>query len=148
MQKLEEMLHSSQIVAGGFYGDDRRALEEIIDSDVAAVTALGLTVGQIAERMKDITRKAAAGLGMWVDLPDGKRALVDEAKGSLICPWPDDEFTCRKRVTTLEETASGKTVLWTDLSIHLIEQHGFFEGKGSPFRIEPDHLVELLFKAG
>jgi hypothetical protein len=145
MQQLEEMLHSSQIVAGGFYGDDRRSLDEIIDHDTAEVTALGLTIGQVAERMREITRQATAGLGMWVDLSDGKRAVIDEAKGSLICPWPDDEFTCRKRVTTLEDPATGHSVLWTDLSIHLIDQHGFFEGKGSAFRIEPDHLIRMLF---
>lgn len=144
MQRLEEMLHSSQVVAGGFFGSDTRDLQEIIDRDKAAVAARGLTVEELAEKMRAVTRAAVAGLGMWVDIPGGLQARVDEAKGTLICPWPDDEFTCSKRVTTLENESSGEKIMWTDLSIHLIAEHGFFEGKGCAFRIEPDQLIDLL----
>jgi hypothetical protein len=143
-QQLEDMLHSSQIVSGGFYGDDPRDLSEIIDRDDAEVAALGTTLGELAVKMRAITAEATRGLGLWVDLPGGKRAKIDEAKGQLICPWPDDEFRCNKRVTTLENETTGETVFWTDLSIHLIEAHGFFEGRGSVFRIEPGHLIRLL----
>jgi hypothetical protein len=30
------------------------------------------------------------------------------------------------------------------MHIHLIDSHGFYEGKGSPFRLEPAALVEIL----
>ncbi len=33
---------------------------------------------------------------------------------------------------------------WTDLSIHLIETHAFFQGKGSAFRLEPAELAAFL----
>jgi hypothetical protein len=36
-------------------------------------------------------------------------------------------------------------IRWSDLSLHFIEAHGFFQGKGSPFRLEPRGLVEALF---
>jgi hypothetical protein len=36
-------------------------------------------------------------------------------------------------------------VQWSDLSIHLIGAHGFFEGRGSFFRLEPAELVAILF---
>ncbi len=144
MQKLEDMLHSSQIVSGGFLGNDTRDLQEIIDRDTAAVAARGLTIEELAEKMRTVTRAAVAGLGMWVDIPGGLQARVDEAKGTLICPWPDDEFTCPKRVTTLQNEATGEKIMWTDLSIHLIAEHGFFEGKGCAFRLEPDQLIDLL----
>ncbi len=29
--------------------------------------------------------------------------------------------------------------------ISLIEKHNFFEGKGSPYRIEPKKLIEIIF---
>jgi hypothetical protein len=48
-------------------------------------------------------------------------------------------------VTTLRRTDSGQTVQWSDLSIHFIGTHTFFEGKGSFFRIEPAELVRALF---
>ena len=34
MQKLEEILRSSNLVAGGFMGIDRRSISEIIDDDI------------------------------------------------------------------------------------------------------------------
>ena len=143
-QKLEEMLRSSQVVSGGFLGDDRRDLTEIIDQDLTEIAALGTTPEALAKRMREITIAAIRGLGLWVDLPGGRRAKIDEAKGQMICPWPDDDFRCGKRVTTLEDEIAGETILWTDLSIHLIEKHGFFEGKGAPFRVEPKQLVRML----
>jgi hypothetical protein len=39
----------------------------------------------------------------------------------------------------------GRTISWTDLNIHMIEAHGFFEGKGSFFRIEPIELQRFCF---
>ena len=50
-----------------------------------------------------------------------------------------------KRVTTIKLTESGEAISWSDLNIHLIEEHGFFEGKGSAFRIEPGELVRVIF---
>jgi hypothetical protein len=144
MQKIEEMLHSSQIVSGGFLGNDRRELDEIIARDTAEVEASGLTCEELADRMQAVTDAAIQGLGMEVSLPDGKRAFVDEVKGLLICPWPDDDFRCDKRVTTLEDPATGEIIHWTDLNIHLIRQHRFFEGRGSPFRMEPAALIRML----
>ncbi len=144
MQQVEEMLHSSQIVSGGFFGEDRRDLTEIIDRDTAQVTAGGSTPAELTTKMRKITSEAKKGLGMWVDLPDNRRARIDEAKGQLICPWPHP-FRCDKRVTTLENQTTGESIIWTDLNIHLIEEHNFFEGKGSPFRIEPALLIRMLF---
>jgi hypothetical protein len=33
---------------------------------------------------------------------------------------------------------------FTDLHIHLIGVHGFYEGRGTPFRLEPGDLVAIL----
>jgi hypothetical protein len=70
--------------------------------------------------------------------------MVDEAKGFLVCPWVHPgRFD--KRVTTLKNIESGKTIRWSDLNIHLIARHGFFEGIGSAFRLEPAEFVRLIF---
>jgi hypothetical protein len=37
-----------------------------------------------------------------------------------------------------------KKVFFTDLQIHLIEKHGFYQGKGSSYRLEPAELAEIL----
>jgi len=139
-RKLEEILRSSQLVAGGFMGYDTRPVSEIIESDCAEVSRLGQTVEQIAERMRLITEKAKQRLGCWTEIDASRRARVDEAKGFLVCPW-SHPGRFAKRVTIVTTAATGQTIRWSDLNIHMIAEHCFFEGRGSAFRIEPGELV-------
>jgi hypothetical protein len=145
IQKLEAVLRSSKLVAGGFMGTDRRGLSEIIEADAVQISRLGFTIKQIAARMQEITDIAKAALGNWVDLDDKHRVRVDEAKGIIVCPWPHPGRFA-KRVTIVNNTESDENIHWSDLNIHLIAEHSFFEGKGSTFRIEPDILAKIIFQ--
>jgi hypothetical protein len=143
-KKLEEMLRSSKLAAGGFMGDDPRSISEIIDVDSAEVFESGLTIEKIVNRMREIINMAITGLGDWVKIDNRLIAMADEAKGRLICPWPHPG-RYEKRVTTVRVIASGLTIKWSDLNIHLIAEHSFFEGKGSKFRIEPRIMIDTIF---
>ncbi|MHC4148733.1 MAG: hypothetical protein ACYSR5_04535 [Planctomycetota bacterium] len=144
MQRLEEVLRSSKLVAGGFMGSDTRSVAEIIEADAAKTAQLGVTAEKLAARMQEITGIAKTGLGNWVKVDEGLEAVVDEAKGAIVCPWPHPGRFA-KRITTARLVESGRSVRWADLNIHLIARHGFFEGKGSAFRLEPDELVKIIF---
>ena len=141
---LDRILRTSPLVAGGFMGDDPRSVTEVIDTDAGTLFELGVTAKQIAARMQQITDMAAQALGTWTAIDARCQAMVDEVRGALPCPWPHagDYF---KRVTTLQRTDSGQTIRWSDLNIHMIAAHGFFEGRGSTFRTEPAELVAALF---
>jgi len=143
-RKLEQMLRSSKLVAGGFMGTDSRSVAEIIDADTRELSRLGYAAEQIVSRMQTITNTAKAGFENWVRIDDKRQAVVAEARGFTICPWPHSGH-CAKRVTTVERLDSGETIHYSDLNIHMIAEHGFFEGKGSPFRIEPEKLVGVIF---
>ncbi len=143
-QKLEQILRSPAFSACGFMGADTRSLAEIIDADLAEVARLGYTPQQIAERMQQITDVAKTALGNWAKIDDTYRAMITEARGRIPCPWPH-AGSYAKRVTTMEDTKTGREILWSDLNIHLIAEHNFFEGRGSPFRIDPKKTIELLF---
>lgn len=143
-KKLEEILRSSKLVSGGFMGKDLRSLSEIVSADGAELSRLGKTAYDVAARMQEITNIAIAGLGNWVKIDNHREAKVDEAKGMLVCPWPHPGRFA-KRVTTLKLVESGDTISWSDLNIHLIAEHGFFEGHGSAFRIEPAKLIPAIF---
>ncbi len=144
MQKLEQILRSSKLVAGGFMGNDSRSVIEVINTDVYQVSKLGYTMEQIVARMQEITDTAKTGLGTWIKIDDKLQAAVEEAKGSLICPWPHPGRYV-KRITTVKRLDSGETIRWSDLNIHLIAVHSFFEGRGSAFRIEPEKLINVIF---
>ena len=87
-KKLEEVLRSSKLVAGGFMGRDNRSISEVISSDAAELSRLGYSIEQIAKRMQEITDAATKALGNWIDVDEKLRAMVEEAKGPLVCPWP------------------------------------------------------------
>jgi len=144
LEKLEQVLRSSKLVAGGFMGTDTRSLTEIIDADAATLAKLRFTPEQLAARMNQITRAATRGLGTTVKINGKIRAMVIEAKGFIVCPWPHPG-NFHKTVTAIKLIDSARTYRWSDLNIHLIEKHGFFEGKGSPYRIDPEWIIELIF---
>jgi len=144
MQKLEQALRSSATVAGGFLGTDGRRLDQILAADRAALQALGFTAQQIGQRMQGLTDAARPRLGTEVVIDDRLAVWCEEWKGLMICPWPHGgRFD--KRLTTVRRTDTGQTISWTDLNSHLIAEHGFFEGKGAAFRLEPADLVRILF---
>ena len=144
IQKLEKILRSSKLVAGGFMGDDPRSVIEVINTDVSKVSKLGYTMEQIAAKMQSITSTAKTGLETWIKIDDKRQASVVEAKGLLTCPWPHIGRYA-KRITTVERLDTGEIIRWSDLNIHLIAKHSFFEGRGAAFRIEPAKLIKVLF---
>ena len=144
MRDLEFMLRSSRIVAGGFLGTDSRPLEEIVDADLVSLAHLGCTVGQVADRMQELTALAIPELGNPIAAGGNLTVTSQDYMGRIICPWPHP-MSLAKRITVAQRTDSDESIRWTDLSIHMIAEHSFFEGKGSAFRIEPGKLVHLIF---
>lgn len=144
MQRLEEILRSSKLVEGGFLGDDPRPVEEIIEADDAELARRNLTHEQLAERMAEITAKARPGLGTFVDVGEHLQAAVDDNRGQIVCPFPG-ETRVFKTVTTVRRTDADRQVQYADLCTHMIGEHGFFQGRGSRFRIEPAVLADILF---
>ena len=144
MQRLEEILRSSKLAMGGFLGDDDRPIEEILDHDAAVVARSRRTLAEIANRMRDITAAARLGQETTVRMDRSLEAVTTATRGVIPCPWPHAE-RFPKTVTTVTHIDTGQSVRWSDLSIHMIEAHGFFQGRGSAFRIEPQELIDILF---
>jgi hypothetical protein len=144
MRKLEDLLRSSRLVAGGFLGTDSRNLSEIIEADLAEVSRLGYTIEQIADRMEELTAIAIPHLGTLVQVEGNLEVSADEHKGMIPCPWPHPHKTA-KRVTTCRRIDTDESISWADLNIHLIKEHNFFEGRGCAFRIEPRKLTSIIF---
>ena len=143
MVKLEEVLRSSRLADGGFMGADQRDVTEVIDADAVVLEKAGASRKQLAGRMQEITDMAVKGLGTQVAIDQRLSAKVDEAKGALVCPWPHvGNFA--KRITIVTQRDTGKSIRWSDLGIHMIREHEFFEGVGSSFRLEPMELMEML----
>lgn len=144
IKKLEEILRSSKLSSVGFMGTDHRSIGEIIDADLAVLSELGYPPKDIAAKLQEVTDIAVKTLGNWATVGENKEAKVQEVKGRIPCPWPH-AGNFAKRVTVLRDIQTGDEIKWSDLNVHLIAEHSFFEGKGSEFRLEPKQLIEMLF---
>jgi hypothetical protein len=131
------------ITRDGFLGADRRPLAQILAEDENAVHGLGLTHGRIAERMVEFGEKGRAGLGTTVTVDDRWEVRVQSVRGLLPCPWGHEGMYPKTNVF-LRRLDSGETLVWTDLTVHMIGEHGFYEGRGSGFRVDPERAARVL----
>lgn len=132
------------ITLNGFLGDDRRNLFDIIQDDELSLERLGKTTKEIADRMNYFSKASWELFGEEIMVDEHYLVSTDVVRGKLPCPFGHPGIY-RKAITTLTNTKNNVSIRWTSLNIHLIEAHGFFEGKGSTFRLDPHTLCEAIF---
>ncbi len=143
MQAVVDRMAAGALCRDGFLAADARTLEEILDADAAAFAAHDVTPGQLADRLERIHVTAVAAFGNPVDIAPGLSAVWREAMGRIPSPWPG-EGTFAKGEVELTVAATGETIRFTELSIHLLRRHTFCQGRGSRYRLEPGVLCGLL----
>ena len=124
-----------------FLGSDTRLIAQIIESDEAELRAAGLGADELARAMRRLTEKGMESLGDEVQA-DGFMVRVEEYMGQIGCPFKHAVREAKRNTTAVDPR--GRVMTWTDMSIHLIESHGFFQGEGSDYRLEPLELAEFL----
>ncbi len=136
-----------RIGMGNFLGSDKRRLTEILDDDHELVNSLDLTHEEIASRLEKITHAAKMKLGDRVTLENRYQVRAEEHRGMIPCPWRHLGGLFAKSYVELRDHSTDNILIWSDLSIHLIREHGFYQGKGSPFRLEPKVLKQVFWSA-
>ena len=145
MHKVYDNMKPGAISLHGFLGSDSRDIETIIDHDAAELDSLGMSCEEIADGLEKLREKALEGLGDYVSLENGYSVRADSIRGKLPCPF-GHKGLYRKTVVSLRGPGIEKELLFTDLGIHLVREHGFFQGKGSPFRLDPAGITGILKK--
>ena len=138
-----DMMAPGRLSRDGFLGNDERTLDDIIAADLAVLDAADLTAAEIADLLDELHEAADQALEMPRSLCGGAVTVQAlEVRGQISCP-----FACafHTHKANIEVQAGAMRLLLTPLSAHLIREHGFFQGKGSPFRLEPKLLV-LLYR--
>ena len=143
LDRIQAAMRPGAITQSGFLGTDSRKLADLLADDEAAVARLGLTHRRIADRLKLFRAAGEKGLGNDVTVAPHFEARVDGVRGKLACPFTHpglfDKTFCVVRNRVLEEE-----LVFTDLQIHMIEAHGFYEGTGSLFRLAPERIARVL----
>ncbi len=143
MAKIYENMKPGVISLHGFLGDDKREIGQIIEHDAAELERLEITAEEIADGLDRIKTRALEGLGDYISLDAGYSARADSIRGKLPCPF-EHKGLYRKTVVSLRRPGIAGELLFTDLGVHMIREHGFFQGKGSPFRLEPNEIMEII----
>ncbi|MBN1624247.1 MAG: hypothetical protein JXN10_09770 [Clostridia bacterium] len=141
--QIQENMKPGAFTAHGFLGEDDRALKDIIRQDDADVEKLDLSHAQIAGRMQYFTELGKELLDIPVVVDEIYEVLVDDHRGEIPCPFADNQKAIKTN-TRFTNKKLGITIYWSDLNIHMIRYHGFYEGKGSFFRNDPQKLAKAL----
>ena len=143
MDKIQFAMRPGAICRDGFLGTDKRKLIDILIADDADVKRLGLSHATIVEKMRHFRNQGIKGLGEFISVPPHFEVRVDSVRGKLPCPFGHPGII-PKTNTTVKNLQTGKEITYTDLNIHMIGAHGFYEGKGACFRLEPKKIIEIL----
>lgn len=142
MKKAQENMAPGVISADGFLGKDTRPLQDIITEDEELMRYYKLDIEDTVQVLKDLMEEGRNGLGEPITI-DGKWLIqTSEARGHLACPFEDG--IQRKITTIIKNLENQTTIMVSALSLHLMQKHHFFEGKGSAFRLEPETLKKVL----
>ncbi len=143
LEQIQNNMMPGALSGHGFIGKDSRKLVDIIHSDRKALQQLGITQEALADKMQALTDVGMQGLGRPETLDTHFEIEVEEYKGEIPCPFKDSA-KANKRQTRVRRLDTGIMIRWTDLNIHMIRDHGFFEGYGSTYRLDPAELARFL----
>jgi hypothetical protein len=142
---LEESMRPGQLSRGGFLGTEER-LEDVLKADDETVKRLGLTHDKIADRIEYFISA--------VNYPEREGQLIKGKylvggityRGGQECPWRDAGFM-------MPDSSMDMFIINQELNeelrfpgaiVHLIRKHHFYEGKGSPYRVDPEKAARVL----
>ena len=153
--KAQANMQPGVITSDGFLGNDTRPIVDIIADDENIMRRLGLDIDEVVAQMRHLLDEGRKGLGEPVTVgepgtADGKWIVqVFEARGFLASPFEDGIY--RKINAQVAVAAGGHAsdvkILYSELSLHLIEKYHFLQGRGSSFRLEPQAIKDVLYRA-
>jgi hypothetical protein len=142
-QKIRERMGAGVLSRNGFLGSDGRSPGEILDADHSAVVGLGTSHEALSEVLGRAIGAAMRAMGRPVKVGEHLTAVYQEAMGRIPCPWGDGEIFPKGEVRVTDDR-TGESILLTPLSVHLIGEHGFYQGRGCRYRIEPEQIVRMF----
>jgi len=143
-QNIHQNFEPGKISKDGFLGGDTRHIHDIIQEDQRTLSRLGLSREVVAKCLHWVIEEGKKGLEGVVD-KDDFTIQVRWARGMVPCPFGESGLH-HKLMVTLYLKKLRKEIKYTQLSVHMIADHGFFGGKQSTYRLDPEEvglLVEL-----
>lgn len=145
--KAQANMQPGVITSDGFLGDDGRPIVEIIAEDESKMEQLHVDFDEAVGRMRHLMEEGRKGLGEPVTVDGTWIVQVFEARGFLASPFEDGIY--RKVNAQVTVARDGKTtdrqILYSELSLHLMEKYHFLQGHGSSFRLDPHDIKNVIY---
>jgi hypothetical protein len=152
IEELEARMRPGRFSTKGFLGPNER-LADVLARDAQTMAELSVTPHSLSEHLGALLEPVVASR-----LSSGRvqhyRIRLWRYKGIQICPFAPnpDRGQCTlgggTRYASLDwrihNTRTHFKLGGPGLIVHLIGTHGFFEGRESPYRVDPRALAELL----
>jgi hypothetical protein len=135
--------------AAGFLGPDEKLLEILVADNRYVVDELGLTHQELAKHLH-----AIGSIGRWQAwehrrfeyefVYKGRRFKTRTIVTKDFQPSPFMDGTKSGTDVEVENLDNGKKMKYGLLCPYMIERYGFFEGKGTTYRVEPSQVLEVF----
>ena len=140
--QLYENFKPGKISKNGFVGRDTRHIHDIVAADQQKLAKFGVSHQVIADRLQYFIAEGRKGLEGIVDLGDFS-VQVTWSRGALPCPF-GEKGVHSKIVATVKNKKLNQTIRYSQMNVHMIREHLFFEGEGSTFRLDPIEIMRFL----
>jgi hypothetical protein len=146
--ELEKDMRPKAASNAGFLGPNEKLLEILAADNRYVVDELGLKHQELARHLH-----AMGTIGNWQERHEqegaefvyqGKRFKVQVEHTRGIQPSPFRDGTASGSNATVTNLDNGKKVRYGLLVPYMIERYGFYEGKGTPYRLEPRLVLEVF----
>jgi hypothetical protein len=137
----------------GFLGTDER-LEDVLTSDARTLEELGVSAEELAAPLDRLLEAAEAARRRSARVDDRFEIEIELFTGFQICPWAANPHSGQCTAGGgvhhasvewhLRNLRSGQRLSGPGMIVHLIRAHRFFEGFGSPNRVDPRALAQIL----
>ncbi len=140
---LEADMRPGAASSKGFLGPDEGLLGVLAADNRFVVEESGLTHQAMAEHLLVL-----AAIGQKVKDAEfryrGRRFRVEliYARGIQTSPFEDGTETGTQAV--VKNLDNGKTIRYSLLVPEMVRRYGFYEGKGTPYRVDPRKVLEVL----
>jgi hypothetical protein len=140
---LEKAMRPGGLSKAGFLGKDERLLDVMADDNDHVLGKLKLTHQEMARHLHVLGAIGRKEQGKEVAYRGVRfRVEVTAYRGYQHSPFRDGTKTNEDaKVTNLD---NGKTLTYSLLVPLMIERYGFYEGKGTSYRVDPARVVEVL----
>ncbi|HEV3003509.1 MAG TPA: hypothetical protein VGX78_03570 [Pirellulales bacterium] len=144
IRDLEQDMRPGAASNAGFLGSDESLLGVLAADNRYVVAELGLTHQELAKHLLVMAMIGAEHLPKGEFLYHGRRFKAEGRMYMGVQESPFDDGTATGADFWVENLSNGKTLKFSGLIADMVERYGFYEGKGTPYRVDPREIIEVF----